>query len=471
MKRFVLIVAAFVYLFTFTGQMCFASEKNSRPDYSYAVVVSEDTAGDAGWKKAVDALAIKHKGTVHIYKKQVMEVLTAVKQQFPDYICFVATPKEATRTFIRIAHQFTRKLDNDIYTDAVWAVLTGFNAADALRIASYSDPLLVKRCLSGTVGSPLYPYEQGRMYNELKKGVCWEKKAGKTIESLTCPTDTTKMLIDDLNIYKPDAFITSGHATERNWMIGFGYRNGYFRCRQGQLYGQDTKGKLYDVNSPNPKIHLAVGNCLIAHIPDTNCMALALIHSAGVYQMVGYTIPTGYGYGGWGVKDYFSELQAGRFTLAQAHYVNNLALVYEIDRQGKKGTLPRGLAGDRDVVVFYGDPAWVAIMPERQLPWSQSLTEKDGVYLFTITANTTGDWDNRPVVHLLPHRIKDIELLEGSSFNPVIRDNFILVQMRDELLPMKGNRGVEPPIRVDYKKGQKFEVVFKAKKARPAKQG
>lgn len=453
-----------VSLFTATETVCAAATKATEPYGAYAVVVSEETGHDIGWKKAVDALVVKHNGTVLTYKKEVFEILEPLRRQFPKYVCFVATPEEASGKYIATCHQLTRKLDADIYTDVIWGVLTGYDAADALRIAAYAEPLVVKRCLTGTVGSPLDSYEEGRMYNELKKNSSWEKNAGTGVTLQVCPTDTTKILVDALNHYKPDVFITSGHATQRDWMIGYGYRNGSFGCQEGQLFGTDTQNNRYDVHSPNPKIHLAVGNCLIANIPDRNCMALALMHSAGVYQMLGYTIPTGYGYGGWGVKDYFSELQAGRFTLAQSHYVNNLALVYEIEKQRQRGEISRGLQGDRDVVVLYGDPAWEARMPERLLPWTQTLSEQGGVYRFTITANVTGDWDNRPIVQILPHRVRDIQLLDGGSFHPVIADNFILVPMRDELLPMKGNRGEKIAIRGDYKNGQTFEIVFKANK-------
>ena len=47
------------------------------------------------------------------------------------------------------------------------------------------------------------------------------------------------------------------------------------------------------------------------------------------------------------------------------------------------------------------------------------------LYTFTITANQGGDWDNRPVVHLLPHRVKDIEVVEGGNddrINPIFTD-------------------------------------------------
>jgi len=96
-----------------------------------------------------------------------------------------------------------------------------------------------------------------------------------------------------------------------------------------------------------------------------------------------YTVPTWYGYAGWGCLDYFLE-QPGRYTLAEAFFANTQALVTgwkpssrdrargagsregprEAGRAGeaarKAGLGPQDAAGllhDRDVLAFYGDPA------------------------------------------------------------------------------------------------------------------
>jgi hypothetical protein len=429
---------------------------------NYSILISQATQADTEWAAVAEALATKHDGSIIRFDKDLTEALPALQKQFPRYTCIVAQPEEAGRMFVASAHRMLRQLDDDPYPDTSWGIITGYDAADALRIAKHSEPLLVKRALSGTVGSPLDAYESGRIYSELQAKTMWEKVEGKTVAASSCPQDTTKLLVDGLNAYKPDVFITSGHATEKDWQLGYSYRNGYFRCRQGQLYGLDSTRKMHRIDSPNPKVHLPVGNCLIAHIPNRECMALALMRTAGVYQMVGYTIPTGYGYGGWGVKDYFSELQAGRFTLAEAHRANQIAMNYNIEMLAKEGKAIRGLSGDRDVVVLYGDPAWEARMPTRELPWSQTLSEKDGVYTFTVTANQRGDWDNRPVVHLLPQRLAKIAILSGAELNPVVADDFILIKFNAGILPMKGNRGEDIPIRGDFEKGDRFSISFSA---------
>ena len=65
---------------------------------------------------------------------------------------------------------------------------------------------------------------------------------------------------------------------------------------------------------------------------------------------------TWFGYGGWGCLDYFVE-QPGRYTFAEAFFANHHALIHSIE--SKSGN-QRGLQFDKNVVVLYGDPAWVA---------------------------------------------------------------------------------------------------------------
>ena len=116
----------------------------------YAVVVSKTTQADNEWRPVVDALAAKHQAIVVGYSTDVEESLTELQRQFPRYICFVATPAEATKDFVARVHRLTRKLDDDPYTDALWGILTGYDAKCALRIAREAAPLVIQRAASGT---------------------------------------------------------------------------------------------------------------------------------------------------------------------------------------------------------------------------------------------------------------------------------------------------------------------------------
>jgi zinc protease len=280
-----------------------------------------------------------------------------------------------------------------------------------------------------------------------------------------------------MNSGAPDLWVTSGHATEHNWMIGFRYRNGFWKSKAGQLFGENMNGERFDVKSSNPKVFLPVGNCLMGHIDGQDAMALAYMKSAGVRQMAGYVLPTWYGYQGWGLLDYFVE-QPGRYTLTEAFHANNIALVHrlqtyfpdalKIQRVGESGqplqgeARPslteaarsaglteedlRGLLFDRDNVAFYGDPAWEARMAPGKRNWEQKLTVDDaGVHTLTITplagaaawapVNTNGSQrGGRPIIEFLPRRIDPgkVKIEAGSELHPVIADDFILVPLPRE---------------------------------------
>ena len=438
---------------------CSAAGPPASPEASYAVVVKKSTAEDAQWQKVVTALKDKHNASIITYDVSVDESLDALKQQFPRHTCFVAKLEDAGRAFVAQVHQLARKLDDDPYTDTFWGILTGYDADNALAIASHSEPLVVKKVASGTEFATEMVTE-GQWYDELVKNKHVKKEPGGEAEELKGPDDTTKVLVDLLNDYKADLMITSGHATERDWQIGFRFRSGQFRCEDGRLYGLDTQKTKHPIDSPNPKVYMPIGNCLMGHVKDRDAMALAWMNSAGVKQMLGYTIPTGYGYGGWGCLDYFVE-QPGRYTFNEAFLANHHALVQRMNDSATDARTQQRLRGDLDVVAFYGDPNWSAKMAEMPKYYDQALEIEDGVYTLTITpkrgedsfkpVNTNGSergW--RPMVQFLPHRIKDVEIVAGEDLNPVVTDDFILVPNPRECDP-----------------DRKYVVRFKAKELAP----
>lgn len=400
---------------------------------SYAILVSQATVENPGWNEVVKTLEQKYPASSRlIYTKTPAERLSALQKLHPHYTCFVATPEETGRDFVLGIHKLCRSYDDDPYTDTLWAILTGYDAASALRIAKCSEPLTIHKVASGTEIA-LEMVEQGGWYDELEAGKKVWKKPGKEPVQSRVPQDTTRALVDTLNEWQPDCFVTSGHATEHNWMLGYRYKNGYFKCERGVLYGEDTAKVRHPVNSPNPKVYLPIGNCLMGHIDGVDCMALAWMNSAGVNQMIGYIQPTWFGYAGWGTLDYFIE-QPGRYTFIEAFFANHHALVHKLQNEPSKG-----LEFDRDHVAVYGDPAWSAKMAPKECRWEQTLTEENGVFTLTITpnrgkesflpVNTNGSQrGGRPIIAYLPRRITGkAKIILGAEHKPVITDDFILV--------------------------------------------
>ena len=449
---------------------------------SYAIVVSRQAQADARWNKVVEALREKHDATVIVFDGNVSEMLPTLRAQFPRYVCFVAQPTEATRAFVAEVHRLTRQFDDDPYSDCFWGILTGYDAANALRIAQRREPLTIRKVAGGTEVA-LELCEEGVWYCELNKGKMVKKEKGGEPKILPGPEDTTEALVRTLTDYHAELFVTSGHATEHDWMIGFRYRGGFFKCAAGQLYGEDTQKRKLPIQSSHPKVYLPIGNCLMGHIDGTDCMALAWMNSAGVYQMIGYTVTTWYGYAGWGCLDYFLE-QPGRYTFTEAFFANHAALIHrlqtffpavvsaEVDANGRTSSPlqvteqaraagltandARGLLYDRDTVAFYGDPAWVARMAPQPTAWDQTLTQDKDVWTLEIKPNrgektfapinkNGSQRGDRPIVQFLPRRVKDARVLEGTELKPVITDDFILVP----------NPGTCDPAR-------KYHVVFQA---------
>ena len=188
----------------------------------------------------VAALKAKHNASIITYNASVDESLDALQQKFPRYTCFVAKPGDAGREFVARIHQLTRNIDGDPYTDMFWGILTGYDADNALAIAGHSEPLVVEKVASGTEFATEMVTE-GQWYDELVKNKHVKKDRGGKAEILKGPDDTTKAMVDLLNDYQPDLMITSGHATERDWQIGFRFRSGQFRCIDGRLYGLDAQ--------------------------------------------------------------------------------------------------------------------------------------------------------------------------------------------------------------------------------------
>jgi zinc protease len=98
----------------------------------------------------------------------------------------------------------------------------------------------------------------------------------------------------------------------------------------------------------------------------------------------------------------------------------------------------QGLVFDRDIVAFYGDPAWQAKMANGKNNWNQKLSHKKKKFVFTINPtngsnsyepiNTNGvQRGYRPFVEFFEKRIGKVQIISGLEYNPVITDTFILV--------------------------------------------
>ncbi|HAZ64416.1 MAG TPA: hypothetical protein DCZ72_12525 [Armatimonadetes bacterium] len=420
----------------------------------YAIVVSEGLLGDPEWAQVAEIAGRRHAATQITWAGGVTEARAELSAQHPRYTAFLARPAEVTRDFVVAVHRLTRALDEDPYTDTQWGIVTGYEPADAIR--QFTAPALDLRRAVASTSIPLDAFEQATWFNDTTQGHQELRTAGQAPRTVEGPADPTSAIADWLVDERPDLVMTSGHATERDWQVGYGYPAGEYRSRDGILLARPRGAAEREVRSTNSKIFLPVGNCLIGHIDDQQALMLAWLHSGGANQTLGYTVLTWFGYAGWGVNDYLLGSPGG-LSFADAFFANQQALLarlqhefpdyagfepsadeYEqfgLDSMQRRLELPRGLAGgrellgllwDRDTVAFYGDPAWRAALPAPDLGYTTDLQIRDGVLLCTVAAQRDVEF-GRPLFLRLPQRVRAGQPDYGAEWAPVLTDDFLLL--------------------------------------------
>ncbi|MCD6335003.1 MAG: T9SS type A sorting domain-containing protein [Candidatus Latescibacteria bacterium] len=427
----------------------------------YGIVVSEETRGISEWAQVVDALQAKYDGRVFTYSADVWEVLDGLSAYAPTHVAFVSQPLEATDVFVGEVHRLTRALDDDPYGDAIWGIVTGYTAEDALRIVSISG-FRVRKVLAGTSAAWLPYVQEGIATSESTYNKMWVKMPdGTVVDTLQCPTDRTTFLVDHLNTNTFDMMITSGHGQTRKWQLHYPDvgQEGFFMSAFGQVYGHPYAEPDVDIVSTNPKIYFGLGNCYIGKITNEHSMAPAWIHTGGAVLYTGYVIPEGRdSYQLGGIPAYF--FIQDRTTWPEGFYLNNQALLFDLENK-TPGTNPP----DRDGAVLYGDPGLDArVEPVRPPLYDKTVTVASGGERDTVTVRIrmneegspgfTGKWGNRHPIVLLPFRVKDVRIEFTDAYKAEVTDNFVLMYIwKKEDAPLQ--------------KGEQRSVTFTAKRVAP----
>ena len=412
----------------------------------YAIVCSETT--EKKWPKALGALREKYEkkwpGAVHVISyptSNLQSCLTQLSQVRPAYTCFLTHYEECSKEFVSSVHRLTRRIDPATpFTDTIWGVLTGVEEEDVL-FAIRQDSLVVRRVLGGTPVN-LKKFESGSWYSEGEACASFHKgKDEGVVRKEACPQDTTALLVGELSADRDvgagvgvDMMITSGHASEKDWKIGYSYPNGQFNCvSPAKMVGMSLEGVVHPIShNGSPKILSAAGNCRVGNIPQRDCMALAWMHSVGVVQMTGYLVSTWFGYGGWGVHSYFIDLP-GTLSFAESFFANNQSLLAElhtkyIEHEAKSSEEYRGnskdcsgLLFDRDSVAFYGDPAFEARLAEKPDQCSYDLkveelppSSESGWKKYQLTLTCSAKF-NRSPVYIFPSTVSKYKVIVGNA--------------------------------------------------------
>ena len=418
------------------------------PPLFYAVVIKQATYNDPDWQAVADALLARYGGQLFIWESSLNEVQDDVALYHPSHIGFICEMSTASPSFIQnYIWPFTRTLDTDVYCDAVWGIVTGYNAQDALNLVSGPTGFEVKTCIGGTTSCNVNYYTQGISTSEATYNRYYVKypDALEVVEFNDGPTDRTEWLVtmvnEGVNIfdYDPvDIFVTSGHGNHNQWQLHYptSGQEGFFRSSNGQAYGDPYSGPDINIDSDNPKIYFGLGNCNIGQILGGGSMAPCWIHTGGAYQYTGYVIPEGgsscqHG----GTKAYFYKA-ARNNTWAESYFLSNIALKFDM-LNSTPGASPPDLNGS----ALYGDPGMDIKMSNEDVfmepLFTNELTINEGTerdtITYRITMNREGNpgftskWGERHPAIILPFKAEDIQIVYTDAIAVVVEDNFALM--------------------------------------------
>lgn len=443
----------------------------------YVVIAGKAVQGDSSWYAVVETLADKHQGKILSYRESPDELLQQLQQIHPRYVAIVEKPENLNRDYVIAMHRLSRKIDNDLYADFLWGIITGYDAQNAMQMVNNSSETLIVRDAVATI----MEMHSGKWFDKYAwvddhdKGL-WGEKTSQEDSVVTYripPEEVLQKFYDIYAEYEPDLVVTAAHATEKNLEMPFSLGN--IKSKAGKLYADFPAGIQDLKESGKRKIYFAVGNCLIGNVNNTNeSMAIAWMNSGNAAAMIGYVVTTWHGRNGWGGLKYWLT-NPGRYSLPEAIFMNQQDLISQLNRwnpklpeleypfdagnefeEGQKliteatGIIPDndqlGFLHDRDVLAYYGDPKWDARLLE--IPEESDYTVTSGIkgQKCIITITTSGNFSlermkgdkfkqehvlDLPFSYFFPERLNNPRLTTGQKWSVALDENFLLIYNAD----------------------------------------
>lgn len=319
MKQYLLLIVLLI-----TAVACTTTPREL--ENSYVVLVSEDVTTDQEWSVVANRLSAKHSAPIIEFTASPTELVDTLKVLRPRYVAIVDIPSNIGRDYVINFHLASRTLDEDIYADFFWGIITGYSAEAAIEMVKNStEPLVIKDAVATIMElNSAKWFDNYAWVDDHTKGL-WGTKRGRNAEIVTdtvAPEQVLRKFTDLYEEFDPDLIVTAAHATQQN--LEMPYSLGNLKPRGGRLYAEDRfTGKEWDIEqSGKRRVYAAVGNCLIGDMNNTpNSMAAAWLNGSNAATMLGYVVTTWHGRNGWGALKYWVT-NPSRYTLSQATYIN-----------------------------------------------------------------------------------------------------------------------------------------------------
>ena len=452
-------------------------------DDSYVVAVSRAVNEDKPWADVAEALRLKHSADVVVYELSPCELLDTLRSLNPRYVAIVEKPENIGRDYVINFHHTSRDVDEDIYADFMWGIITGYDAEAAMRMVDNStEPLLIKDAVATIMElNSAKWFDNYAWVDDHTKGL-WGEKRGRHAEikrDTVAPEQVLRKFTDLYAEFDPDLIVTAAHATQKN--LEMPYSLGNLKPRGGKLYAEDrfTLEEWDLLNSGKRRVYAAVGNCLIGDMNNTKeSMAAAWLSGSNASTMIGYVVTTWHGRNGWGALKYWVT-NPSRYTLAEAVYINQQDFLHqqnewypqlinekyryedkfmeelttaanrlsevlgrEVDLNSAEDWDMVGFWHDRDVLVYYGDPKWQINLQSvaGDEDYSVEGFMRNGKYVVKVVTGENfslekmrGDKFKQehvldlPFSYIFPQRLSSPRLAEGEKWEVALDENFVLV--------------------------------------------
>ena len=391
------------------------------------VLASRACLGDPAWEAVVRTAATERGWSIAVCGPS--DLAQVVGPEPLGHAIVVAMPGEAGRAACAAWQRAFRAIDGDPFEDVAWGIVTGPTPEVAMRIAGRTEPVVLASAL-GTTPLPASAFARAMWFSEGVQGEvhCLENGAW-TVQARG--TEQSRAFAQEWSADWPDLVFTSGRSNEMRWLVGYAYPSGRVVPRRGALWVRDLDGIETPIRSARSKAMLAAGNCLMAHLRDEDCLAMAMLDAGGVDQLAGYVSVTWDGRAGWGCARWLLD-EPGRWSLAEAVQWSRQELLARMQRSHPED-LPRiieafdrssrrefeaacaawtsgasadeharrvGALWDRDAFILVGDPARRMAPADGERRWDGGLVWREGEPWFEVRALGDLAPEAPPAIHV-----------------------------------------------------------------------
>lgn len=462
----------------------------------YVVLVGKSVRVDKEWQKVVDRLVELHEARVVEFNERTSEALPQLRELAPRYVAIVEKPENIDISFVVDLNRMSRNVDDDIYCDFLWGIITGYDADSALALVERAQTAKVVRsawCMRNN------DFSDGRYFEEM--GLCdsrgvWFEKDKNDCDVRKSNLNDQIPLADQMVAWaedvQPDLIVYQVEEL-RNRMPLFAGVSGekeIVLAREGKLWLHDHHLEL----GKHSRVYFSQMGGAQTFVTKES-IPVVWMNDGGVTAFVGSATFSFHGRGTWGTLKYWLT-DAGRFTLAEAYFLNQQDILWHLaawdpdllqrscqysddpikmvtrcytsydafrkEIDASDDVLDRfGLWYERDIWVYYGDPCWNVRMKDvsGDQPYRVTSKIKGKKCIVTIEMSEKYTWNrlcgdfcykydmghlhgavgSLPICYLFPQRLKNPRLSPGrkNNWDVTVNKDFLFIRNAFYLEPGK----------------------------------